>query len=394
MGVRNNITGLWRHYKLSNIGTVQTGADASGSLLGGIGPSLKDLYLIVDSANSATQQDVSPVKTLVGTPKTKVVNIGKATDSLSINGPMFFMEDSNSSVDCTPKVLINKNGASSIYGDASSVAAAMLTSATNFTVSSNQTSYADKIGFSIDENGAKFDISMKGDPTSLFANFADPANSIAPFGYGAKDSNGLAIAGTPATPLDVALRVGTFYDFYVSAMINATKSNNTFDDVEIGGAIRSMNININIEADQITLLGMGQAPLFAISQVALEGSMKVIFPLLSTDNISFPTAVPTWQAVPLAFLPGAGSRTVVSGVPVPTPSCAFPDAPDKFKVDTITVIPKYVSNQAPLFASGAFGADIDLTNGMKVVMKSSKVNISSGVLEADMDFTGIFTTTV
>ena len=43
----------------------------------------------------------------------------------------------------------------------------------------------------------------------------------------------------------------------------------------------------------------------------------------------------------------------------------------------------------PLFASGAFGGDIDITS-IKVVMKSSRVNISVGVLEADMAYQVIF----
>jgi len=404
MPVKNNITGLWRHYKLANFATnVYTGVDGNKSLIGGTGAGagqklLKDVFLIVDKADTTTEQETEAAKMLVGTPKTKVVKIGRATDKLSLSGPMLFSESQGSAVDCVPKPVIAETFGTTAYGDASSVAAAMLYSSTNFTATSNQTSYADKIGLNIDENGANFDISMVGDPTSLYANFYDPANSIAPFGY-----DGTAVGGRPTDPLNKALRVGTFYDFYVNAQIKATSSTGSppsFDSTfQVGAAIRGITMNISIGAEQISLLGMGQAPFFAINQVAMEGTIKIVFPLLATTGTSnFKTPVPTWQAVPNAF-PSAiqiaagtlpGNRTISAlGVPTPAALCKFPDAPDKFVVDTVSVIPYYLSNNQPLFASGAFGGDIDITS-IKVVMKSSRVNISVGVLEADMAYQVIF----
>ena len=403
MPVKNNITGLWRHYKLANMGSgITTGCDANGSLTGdskaATNYSLKDLFLIVNSANSSTEQTVSTEKLLVGTPKTKVVNIGKATDSLDLEGPLLFTSTANTSE--VPDLIINDPSLGGTYGDAGSVAAAMLYSATNFTTSSFQSSYAKSVGVTVDESGAKFNIGMVGDPTSLFADFSNPSNSIAPFGYDKNSQD----ATRPQKPLDKALRVGTFYDFFVEAQLNVRTGGSGFTPTWIDAAVRSISMNINIDAEQISLLGMGQAPYFAINQVAMEGSMKIVFPILQSSDGTFPTTIPTWQSLPNVFGTNPGSRylydangNIIVGTDgkaeFVAPLNTFPDAPDKFVVDTVTIIPLYRCNGMPLFADGAFGSDLTLSKGINVVMKNSKVNIGTGVLEADMSYSAIFTAT-
>lgn len=416
MPVKNNITGLWRHYKLANMGdSVISGCTEDGSLTGGAdattSTALNKLYLIVNSANTSSTQTVNAEKLLVGTPKTKVVNIGAATDTLDVEGPLLFVSgDQATGQGKKPHLLANDTELHSVYGDASSVAAAMLSNATNFTSSSFMSSYAKSIGINVDENGVKFNIGMTGDPTSLYADFSDPTNSIAPFGY-----DGIDTINRPSIALSKALRVATFYDFYVTASLNLRKYNSTntnkFEKIDVGAAVRSMSMNISIDAEQISLLGMGQAPYFAINQVAMEGSMKIVFPLMSSDGVSFPTAVPTWQSVPNPFHKNTTSSGTADSVwagnrwqynsdgtfttTPPTmvaPTGVFPDAPDKLTIDQVTVIPKYMSNDATLFSDTAFGGDIKLSSGIDVVMQSSKVNISTGVLEADMSYRVIFTT--
>lgn len=395
MPIKNNITGVWRHLKLVNSGSTKTGytgnrsltADSTGTLT-----NLKDIYIIAESATPGTDMSVQPVSLLQGTVKTKVVNIQESTDSLTVTGPMLLAETSSPST--TPQIVLANT--SNVFGDASNVAVAYLYDALNFNPTSGSTStihsYAESIEFSLDASGFKWTVGLKGDPTSLRPKYFDPSTSTIPFGH---------YTGSSVPKLETALRVATYYDFYVQAsvkMATAMSGNTvTWETKTLAGAIESMKSTIKIEADMVKLIGRGQAPIFSISKVSMSGSMSVIFPLCEEVAGSgvYPTLVPTWQALPQPWgtspNDAMGFRSVDnSGNLTPTPTMDFPDTPDRFYVDEISIVPLYVSNGKPVIDATAFGdAGIDLSS-MPVVIKQTNEEINSGIIKSSMQYEVIF----
>jgi hypothetical protein len=395
MPIKNNITGVWRHLKLVNAGTSKTGYTADRSLTADPGATvtnLKDIYIIAESAAPGTDMSVQPKQLLQGTVKTKVVDIQESTDSLTVTGPMLLAETSSPST--TPQIVLANT--TNVFGDAANVAVAYLYDALSFNPTSGSSStihsYAESIEFTLDSNGFKWTVKLKGDPTSLRPKYFDPATSTIPFGH---------YTGSAVPELETALRVATYYDFYVQAsvkMATAMVGNNvTWQTKTLAGAIESMTSTISIKADVVKLIGRGQAPIFSISGVSMSGSMSVIFPLCEEVAGSgiYPTIVPTWQALPqpwgTAPDDAMGFRSVDNtGNLTPAPTMDFPDTPDRFYVDEISIVPLYVSNGKPVIDSTAFGdVDIDLSS-MPVVIKQASEQINAGIIKSSMQYEVIF----
>jgi len=368
--VKSNITGIWRHVRLTSlVDGVTTGVDVDGSLISA-GYPLNGIYLIIQSATPKLSMETTPVPMLVGTPKTKVVRISFASDTLSITGPLLFAE-----VDAalTPSLVLDKT--SGVYGDAANVAAAYLGTMLDPIALDGLTSFASAIGFTLDENGANFNITLEGDPGSLYPDFSDPDDDtiMIPFGYDA-DEYGL-LPGTPTTPIGTALRVGSWYDFYITGTIRA-KNNSGFETAQsIDGVVSKMSFNIQISSEKIPILGNDQAPLFAISSIQMTGSMDVIFPLLVDNGVNFPTPFTTMQR-----LDSVWGTTYSTG--------DFPNYPDVFTIDTISAVPKYKVNDAPLFSDSLMGVDL---SAVDVVFNETSVDIGTGVLKASLSYIVIFT---
>ncbi len=394
MPIRNNITGIWRHLYLRNLSnSYQTSVSSAGGYDGSGGSSVSNLntvVLIVESANFRTEQDVSTSSLLQGTVKTKVLQIGAATDSLEVSGPTLFAESSTTS-DTTPKLLYAASTGTK-YGDAGNVAVSFLEGALDITSSSAQNSFVEKIGLSIDESGVKWDVSLKGDPTSLYPEFGSSGTTL-PYG----ESTNSPAGPDTSDGLPTALREGRWFDFYVPTTVTFWDgATGTPGAVDISATIKSYSANIDIGYDQINLVGTGQAPWFAINKIAMNGTISLVFPLLEILYGQEYAPVPTWQAVPNAWTAGSsvytsyGSRLPSSTGVDPATTGTFPDRPDICTVDSMAVIPKFVSNGGDVFPSTLFGFPSG-NSTTAIVMKSSSINVGTGILTADMDYEVIFT---
>ncbi len=401
MPVRNNITGIWRHLRL-NESTLYSGYTSDRSLTAdqtaaSARQSLDQLFMIVENANFESQQSVSPTPLMQGTAKTKVVTIKEATDTLSITGPMLLAEsdDAGAGATATPKIVMAETN--NQFGDASTIATAYLYSALSFDptlgITTTVHSYAKEIKMDLSANGFNWTVNVEGDPTSLRPAYCIPAQSTIPYGYFGDGTL------TPSPKLETALRVAVFYDFYILATVKMAVNNGgtiAYQNTSMAGVIESMTSTISISAEPTLLIGRGQAPIFTINHVAMSGSMSVIFPLLDTvGNGEMPTPVPTWQAVPEPWGDAKGFRDIVGGVLDPAPNAGgvlqFPDTPDQFYIDEISIVPLYVSNGKPILDSTAFGMDpsIDLSQ-MPVVIKQASENIGPGLIKSQLSYEVIF----
>jgi hypothetical protein len=379
MPVRNNITGIWRHLMLPNLTNyytkmngVQMQGCASGT--GGAIPLSTPIY-IVNDASVATEQAVSVEKMLQGSAKTKIVNIQNATDSMRLNGQMLFAEGGSAPTGPQPLMKYTNNQ----YADAGNIAVAFIYKATNIDVESSDHAYAESIGFNIDNSGAKWNMSLKGDPTSLFPDFVN--DSMIPYGY-----DGPVEQRVPY-PLTTALRVGAWYDFYVEATVGCWSggSSGTVEETDVTAYISKYTMNIAIGSEQINLLGRGQAPYFGINSMAMNGSLEVVFSLMDP----MVTPVPTWQAVPGPWGTYKGMRNAYND---PVPNTNRNDWPDVLTVDSISIVPKYVYGQEAIIENTTFGPGFEPTD-TKIIMKKSSIDINTGIIKASMDYEVIFSDT-
>lgn len=221
-------------------------------------------------------------------------------------------------------------------------------------------------------------MNIKGDPTSLYPNFAPVGSSVVPLGRDVPD-------------LPSALRKAQWYDFYVEASITMANGGNpdgsspTFTTVDTVGAIKSMSYNIQIGADPFNLVGRGQAPWFAISKIALTVNISLVFPLLNldVDYTRFNTPLVTAQHLPGPWGPEYGDSS-----PLQVPTGKFPDRPDFFTVDRIDLSPKYKINGEPVLDPTLFGMT-SLENIPGVIQKS-RVSLSGQLITSELEFQVVF----
>jgi len=378
MPVRTNISGIWRVVKLTNVTGIGSNVQSTGTLIGDPLNPISGLYLLLERASFENQMEVSPMQLTQGTALTKVLDIRNSTDTLSVSGPMLFASQNISpSAIPSPVVYPVLAAGTKIFGDASTVATAYLSGA--LTPQNNANSYATDISITIDENGATFDTNIKGDPTSLYPNFAPVGNSVVPLGSSIPD-------------LPSALRKAQWYDFYVEAGVTMVNSGNpdgsdpTFATVDVVGAIKSMKYSISIGAEPFNLVGRGQAPWFAINKIALVANMTLVFPLLNldVDYTRFNTPFVTAQ-----YLPGPWGPEYGDSSPLVTPSGLFTERPDFFTIDTIDLSPKYKANGENVLDPNLFSV-VSLDN-LSGVYKRSKVNISGQLITSELEFEVVFT---
>ena len=377
MPVRTNIAGVWRVVSLKNVKGIGSNVTSDGTLIGDITNLLSSKYLILEKADFEGRMDVSPMQLTQGTAKTKVLDIRNATDTLSVSGPMLFASQ-NIGPTATPSPIVYPvlAAGSNLFGDASTVATAYLNGALD--PQNSQNSYAESIRISVDDNGAMFNVQIKGDPTSLYPNFAPVGSSVVPLGSQVPD-------------LPSALRKAQWFDFYVESSIlmatggNADGSDPTFATVSTVGAIKSMSYNIQIGAQQFNLVGRGQAPWFAINSIALTANISLVFPLLNldADYTRFNTPLITAQHLPGPWGPEYGDSS-----PLTVPTGKFPDRPDFFTVDTLDLSPKYKDNGANLLDPTLFGM-ISLTDIPGVVQRS-RVSLSGQLITSELEFQVVF----
>jgi hypothetical protein len=401
MPVKNNIVGVWRNVQLVNASNdIKVTTSADGTIYGkNATKQINQIKLLLESANFATEMAVNPLQMIQGTAFTKAVDIKSAKDTLTINGPMLLAElpDTAASGSYNTDAPLLLNAYDSDFGDASTVAGAYLWNALNIGSGTITHELVDNISMTLDDNGFTFSISLKGDPSSLYPKFYSNTGTTIPYG------DDPTVEGSEN--VDTALRKATWYDFYLPITIRTvTGTTGTglqlSDTINIAAAIRKWTGNIQIGTkDEFNLIGRGQAPWWSISSVAMNGTFTVVFPILGeiSGAGTYHTVVPTWQAVPYPWgekgvpLPpgvGFGARTITAaGAISPVPTGDVGDRPDVFTISQVGILPLYVKNSEMVLGDIPTN---DTDNNLSIVLKKSAVNITAGVIQADVDYEVIF----